>query len=180
MYQTIIHPIFPTWCRWLWSQLIRCNYCTNVTFPNGVEPITSVVTEWNQQHYECRRGWNSGFRRFYKLGSKCHVASDCLIPFKWKNTGKYTNKIVVLHRLESKWNVYDSNGSMRGTLLSDISIQPEQLVKYQQVNSCPYPQLELTGDAGYEKYVEVPCTSGWGQGEDYTINVIPNRRLELL
>ena len=156
-----------------------CNYCTNVTFPNGVEPITSVVLNEINNTTNAAVGGTPALEDFINLVANVASGLSYSIQVKGNTGGNYTNKIVVYIDWNQNGIFDDSNGSNEKYLLSDISNSTGTDSKV-STGTIAVPATALPGLTGMrvmKKYVEVapPCNNtGWGQGEDYTINVIPN------
>ena len=155
-----------------------CNYC-NVTFPYGVEPITSVVLNEINNTTDAIVNGTPALEDFTNMVANVASGLSYTIQVKGNTDGSYTNKIVAYIDWNQDGTFDNSNGSNEMYSLSDIvnSTGTDSKVSTGTI-AVPTTALPgLTGMRVMKKYnaVAPPCNNTeWGQGEDYTINVITN------
>ncbi|MCX7548523.1 GEVED domain-containing protein [Xanthomarina sp. F1114] len=152
------------------------SYC-DVQFPNNVEPITSVVFAGIDNQSDATVGVHPPLEDFTAQSASVELGSSYSIEVQGNTDGSYTAKIVAYIDWNQDGTFDDAPGSEEMYSLTDIvgSTGTDGTVS---TGSIAVPAGALLGDTRMrvmKKFSSVPgpCnTSGWGQAEDYTVNVV--------
>ncbi|HRP89397.1 MAG TPA: S8 family serine peptidase [Edaphocola sp.] len=154
------------------SATIVLNYCT-VSFPNGVEPITLVNFEGINNSSSATINGTPPLEDFKSLVANVTQGSTYPITVKGNTDGNYTNKITVFidwnqdgtfDPINEKYfigDIVNSTGLDTKMANGNITIPNSSLIGITRMRVMKKYSTEAT-----------PCNAnGWGQAEDYTLNV---------